>query len=321
MSDAMAAIDTLIRSFFDETWIFVFLFREVLRMNKILPCAALAATPFKINSKFLFKKAAILSAILLIFIDISSPLKAAEGAPNPAGFDILGMKLGMSVAEIEAAIKAYNPAFEMRIDKKPVRDQRLGVGKFVQIVQASRRGSDVILESISVLFTVAQPSRAFYIGRYTQFAPEHQPLTDKTEQQLREKYGPESNLLSSTGLISIDWVFDKTGKQIFPKADMRLFQACASAASYSGNFDGASGPDWLAALMSPESNPTGCGINLQVSSLPSTDTHLLQSLNEQIDGKSIAIDDIQKLMAEAKATKEQQRQQQEQKASGVKPVL
>jgi hypothetical protein len=141
------------------------------------------------------------------------------------------------------------------------------------------------------------------------------------EQQLREKYGPESNLFSSTGLISIDWVFDKTGKQIFPKADNRLFQACATAASYGGNFDGARGADWIKLLTAPEANPPGCGINLQVRSLPSTDTHLLQNLTEEIDGKSIAADDIQKLMADAKAAQEQQRQQQEQKASGVKPVL
>jgi hypothetical protein len=60
---------------------------------------------------------------------------------------------------------------------------------------------------------------------------------------------------------------------------------------------------------------------LQVSCLPSTDTHLLQTLTGQIDGKFIAADDIQKLMAEAKAAHELQRQQQEQKASDVKPAL
>lgn len=279
-------------------------------MTKVLPCAALVAMLFMTSLKFLFKQAAIFSAILLILMGISSPLRVAEGAPDPAGFDILGMKLGMSVAQIEAAIRAYNPALEMRIDKKQLNDQRLGVGKFVQIVQASRRGTDAF-ESISVLFTVTQPGRAFYIGRFTNFTPEHQPLTDKTVQQLREKYGPESSFFSSTGLISIDWVFDKTGKQLIPKADKQLYEPCASAPSSLINFDGAQGAAWFAFLMSPESNPTGCGINLKVGSLPSTDTHLLQSLNEQLDGKSIAADDIQKLMAEAKALKEQPRQQQE----------
>jgi hypothetical protein len=302
------------------TWIFAPFFREILRMTKTLPHNALVAMLFKTSLKFLFKQAAISSAILLILMEIGSPLRAAEGSPNPAGFDILGMKLGMSVAQIESAIKAYDPTLVIRIDKKPLTDQRLGVGKFVQIVQASHPGSEA-LEGISVLFTAAEPARAFYIGRYTQFAPENQPLTDKMEQQLREKYGPESNLFSSTGLISIDWVFDKTGKQIFPKADNRLFQACATAASYGGNFDGARGADWIKLLTAPEANPPGCGINLQVRSLPSTDTHLLQNLTEEIDGKSIAADDIQKLMADAKAAQEQQRQQQEQKASGVKPVL
>jgi hypothetical protein len=297
-----------------------FFFKEILRMTRTLPHAALEAMPFKTSLKSLFKQAAISLAILLILMEIGSPLGAAQGAPNPAGFDILGMKLGMSVAEIEAAIKAYNPALTIRIDKKPLTDKRLGVGKFIQLVQASRPGSKA-LEGISVLFTAAQPARAFYIGRYTQFAPEHQPLTDKTEQQLREKYGPESNLFSSTGLISIDWVFDKTGKRVSPKADNRLFQACATAASYGGNFDGARGADWIKLLTAPEANPPGCGINLEVRSLPSSDTHLLQTLAEEIDGKSIAADDIQKLIAEAKAAQDLQRQQLEKKASDVKPVL
>lgn len=297
-----------------------FFFKEILRMTKALLHAALETMLSKTSLKFLSKLPTFSLAILVVLMEISSPLRAGEGAPNPAEFDILGMKLGMSVEQIEAAIKAYDPTLLIRIDKKPLTDKRLGVGKFVQIVQANHRGSEA-LEGISVLFTVAQPGRAFFIGRYTQFAPDQRPLTDKTEQLLREKYGPESHLLSSTGLISIDWVFDKTDKQIFPKTDNRFFQACSIAASYGGNFDGDRGADWIKLLTTPEGNPSGCGINLQVSSLPATDTHMLQTLTEEIDGKSIAADDIQKLMADAKATQEQERKQQEQKSSSVKPVL
>jgi hypothetical protein len=89
-------------------------------MTKALPCAALAATHFKTSLKFLFKQAAIFSAILLILMEIGSPLRAAQGAPNPAGFDILGMKLGMSVEQIEAAIKAFNPSLRTMVQKEPL---------------------------------------------------------------------------------------------------------------------------------------------------------------------------------------------------------
>jgi hypothetical protein len=55
--------------------------------------------------------------------------------------------------------------------------------------------------------------------------------------------------------------------------------------------------------------------------LGSTDPKVLNALNEWLVGDSIAVDDIQKMMAEAKSAQDQQRQQQEQKASGVKAPI
>ncbi len=48
---------------------------------------------------------------------------------------------------------------------------------------------------------------------------------------------------------------------------------------------------------------------------------MLLGLDEELVGDSIAVDDIQKTAAEAKAVKERQRQQQDQKPSGVKTRL
>jgi hypothetical protein len=312
----MGAIDTLIRSFFDETWIFVFFLREVLRMNKILPCAAPVAVPFKIGLKMLFKKAAMPSAILLIFMHVSSPLRAAEAAPDPAGFDILGMKLGMSVAQIEAAIKAYNPSLSISTsDYVSGNPDLTGVGKrkFIQFVVATQPGA--LADTIAVGFTATQPSKVFYIGRLKQYSLEEQPLADKTLQQLREKYGPESG--SSTpiagqlvGRTVLEWGGDKAGKH--------PFQSCVPKGP---------APFWYAADFRFGSLTThgyywpACGTDLLIELQPWRDPHLLSYLREDLTAHSIAIDDIQKLMLEAKAEKEQQRQQQEQKASGVKPVL
>jgi hypothetical protein len=186
---------------------------------------------------------------------------------------------------------------------------------------------------------VTQPGKAFYIGRITHFAPEQQPLTDKTVQQLREKYGPES--ISSNGpvevesqfyspsSISIDWVFDKTGKQRGPKQITDTggdFQTCAHYEHghypngiFSYEFHG--GRLQIGALRAPVSYSPDCGIALKGRLALWSNPHLLPVLFEELVGDSIAVDDIQKLMAEAKAAQEQQRQQQEQKASGVKPPL
>jgi hypothetical protein len=87
-------------------------------MTKFLTCAALiAAALFETGSNSLAKQAAIFTATFLALICISSPLMAAEASPEPAGFDILGMKLGMSVAEIETAIKAHNPQLNISMDE------------------------------------------------------------------------------------------------------------------------------------------------------------------------------------------------------------
>jgi hypothetical protein len=274
--------------------------------------ALVSAAIFKTGLTSLFTRAAIYSAIFLALICIGSPLSAAAATPNPAGFDVLGMKLGMSVAQIEAAIRAYNPSFKMVLTNVPIvlYDQALGtsgVSESIQSLDARGQPPGSSAEAIDVVFTVTQPSRAFYISRQTRF--EQQPLMDKTLQQFREKYGPESTSFnSSTGVgVFHDWFFDGTGKQLAP------LQTCARndnrAVHYVGQFRGAQ-------YYSP-----ACGITLVVQLTPATGSHLVLILSEHLAGDSIAVDDIHKSMAAAKAAKEQQRRRQEQNASGVRPAL
>src|SRR5271156_6356977 len=78
------------------------------------------AALIKTGLKSLLKQVAIFFVALLALIEISSPLRAAEPAPASASFDILGMKLGMSVEEIEAAIKAHDPSLVIRMNKVPI---------------------------------------------------------------------------------------------------------------------------------------------------------------------------------------------------------
>jgi hypothetical protein len=290
-------------------------------MTKALSCAALAATHFMTSLKFLFKQAAIFSTILLILMGISSSPRAAEGAPDPAGFDILGMRLGMSVAEIEAAIKAYNPSLTIGIRNFPTSNPKFAVGKpkLVQFVSAGQPGA--LADTIAVGFTVTQPSRVFYIGRLKQYSLEQRPLTDKTLQQLREKYGPESGS-SNSAASSTPLAGQIVGRTVFEwgggEAGKHPFQSCVpkgpSAFWYAGQFR-------FGSLTTPGYYWPACGTDLLIELQPSPDPRLLSVLFEQLTAHSIAVDDIQKLMVEAKAAQEQQRQQQEQKASGVKPKL
>jgi hypothetical protein len=119
------------------------------------------------------------------------------------------MKLGMSSAEIEAAIKAHDPTFTIGIAKVAT-GRFLGIDKFVQFVIAKRQIPNAFPETIVVGFTMTQPGRAFYIGRSTHFAPGQQSLIDNTLQQLRDKYGQESPNNSMSGFY---WLFDNAGKR------------------------------------------------------------------------------------------------------------
>jgi hypothetical protein len=278
-------------------------------MAKVLTCAALSAPAlFKPSLKSLFRQAAIVSVTILALIDTSSPLRAAEAAPDPAGFDILGMKLGMSVAQIEAAIKAYNPSFRIATlkDKVPIQrvragsDDIFGVGEFAQSIQATpTSGGDLI----KVLFTVTPPSRAFDIFRRTSFPVGQQPLVENMVQQLREKYGPESRL----GNGAFYWLFDQAGKQIHDPKDVTMCRGQFFYGNPSGNYNTYS-PDY--------------DINLEVNLVSqSADSKVLDGLSERLVGDSIAVDDIRKLAEEAKAAKERQLKEQEENASGVKPPL
>lgn len=297
-----------------------FFFKEILRMTKALLHAALETMLSKTSLKFLFKRASISFAILLILMEISSPLRAGEGAPNPAEFDILGMKLGMSVEQIEAAIKAYNPALTISSTDYGISNPEVNGGKrkSVHFIYAMQPGA--LADTIAVGFTVTQPSRAFYIGRLKQYSSEERPLVEQTLQQLREKYGSEagsSNSAASSpsagqivGRTVLEWGGEKAGKH--------PFQSCVpkgpSAFWYTAQFR-------FGSLTTPGYYWPACGTDLLIQLQPSPDPHLLSVLLEQLTGHSMAVDDIQKVIAETKATQEQERKQQEQKSSSVKPVL
>jgi hypothetical protein len=312
--------------------------QEVIGVLKSLAASAAQGKTLVMTSlKFLFKQAAIFSAILLILMGISSPLRVAEGAPDPVGFDILGMKLGMSVAQIEAAIKAYDPSLRTMVQKQPLTGVNDGLADIPVVGKFARSSIQTVggATGLSVTFIPTEPSKAYSIHRYTGFPAGQQPFMDKTVQQFREKYGPESRSFYFEGVPSkalyLYWLFDRAGKQIdgpagfgsnpndlirlgrvFDQAGKRIDDPnrgvkCAAQFYYIP-------PDNGIKKFSPM-----CGIELLIQLDPaSTDTHLLSNLTEQLTGYLIAVDDIQKIAAEAKAAHEQQRQQQEQKASDVK---
>lgn len=277
-----------------------------------------------------FAHAVIFFASFLTLIHVSSPLRAADATSDPAGFDVLRMKPGMSVVEIETAIKANNPAFTIGITRLAT-GEALGVGKFIPFVTGKRQIANGLHEYILVGFTVTEPHRAFSISRRTSFLPGEEPLKDKLLQQLREKYGQD--LSSNTWRTGYYWLFDKAGKQ--PIRTAREITAtpylCAPVQGFAYGIntqilESQINVGMVDLNLRPKLDfSSKCSVELHVElGQSSSNPHLLSMLSEELVGDSIAVDDIQKLMAEAKAERErqlQQRQQQEQKASGVKAPL
>jgi hypothetical protein len=90
---------------------------------------------------------------------------------------------------------------------------------------------------------------------------------------------------------------------------------CGLEVSYAGRFIGV-------VVEGGSSYSPQCSVELKVFfSGRGTGTGVLSRLREELIGDAIAVEDIQKLIAEAKGEQERQRQQQNQKASGVKAPL
>jgi len=228
------------------------------------------------------------------------------------------MKPGTDVGEIEAAIKAYNPALKI----STLTGKTAAGGEFtaaIQAVSTPRPQPGTAGDNIIVAFTVAQPGKAFYIGRFTAFAQGQQPTIDNIMQELKTKYGGQPGSIGGMGLSGLfAWAFDKTGKQIIPKTmadpSNELFGRCAHTVeqprgglSYGLTYptDGS-----LGVMVVPKFLYADCGVSLKVQTFQALTPALLGTLVEQLYSDPLAAADIRKAMDDAKAAQDRQQQEQ-----------
>jgi hypothetical protein len=149
-------------------------------------------------------------------------------APSDAGakrdLDLLGVRLGMPLAEAQTALKKRNPGYEVKILNVDIASpvaMRFPGGFQAQHVR-KKRGSRVELGEAVLVFASGPPSAPTVLGvaRQEMFMGE-EPNADQLVRALTEKYGKPS--YNSGGGWRLYWVFGGD------------FKSCASSADQPGN--------------------------------------------------------------------------------------
>jgi hypothetical protein len=174
---------------------------------------------------------------------------------DPSKFDIVGLRFGMTVSEVQAALHAYDPAMDIRTGEA---GSRIGAGSFTRGVRGYRQKSSDTLnavkirtgsdsyEEIIVLFTETEGNKAFAIFRGVKYPATRGPLADVLTRQAVAKYGPFDPRVDTP--VQHSWAFLPDGKP----ATSPVFFTCinstygAEAVKFSDGHSGAfigGGPD------------------------------------------------------------------------------
>jgi hypothetical protein len=151
-------------------------------------------------------------------------------APTPA-IDVVGIKLGMPMADAVAAIKADNPKLSLQSQTMTLEgfDQ-----PFVTAIVASQSiepGKDS--EELTLLLTTPPNHPVVWgIQRTYHYSYLTMPSVDNTVAGLRRKYGAENALLldpDSRALTkTVAWAYDTGGKLLGAAEGKAIFLACAT---------------------------------------------------------------------------------------------
>ncbi len=157
-------------------------------------------------------------ALLVAGLIACSP--AVVAAAEQRSVDILGMKLGMTPAEIKAALQASDLQFQTREIKHTLKD--LPNAPFVGSVHAIRHGADVRSDEIRVDFPPPpHEPRAVLITRLVQYPINAGPLTRDVAAALEDKYGADrwiDDRYANAASLRLAWIDTPAGVRILDKS-------------------------------------------------------------------------------------------------------
>jgi hypothetical protein len=155
-------------------------------------------------------------------------------APTPA-IDVVGIKLGMPMADGVAAIKANNPKVSLQTENLTLEGFDQPFATAILANQPMESGKDG--EEITLLLTTPPNHQVVWgIQRTYHYTPQSTPSLDNTIAGLRKKYGAENAFPLDTDprfmTKTVAWAFDTGGKMLGSAQGKALYLACDT---YLGN--------------------------------------------------------------------------------------
>jgi hypothetical protein len=152
--------------------------------------------------------------LLAAFAALYATARAQSQAKDPSKFDIAGVRLGMTVDQVEAAIRADG---SMPHIKRWEWQSEIGGKPYIQAISAATNDAGPYAYAGShmlVVFTETEGNGAYVINRELYF-DSIAPL-DVTVKQAMEKYGtpPPQGTQPAHVPGQIRWVFDPAGKPV-----------------------------------------------------------------------------------------------------------
>ena len=161
-------------------------------------------------------------------IHAQAPVAPAAGLDPSKLPDVVGIHLGMPVAQALAVMKSLFPDStylqSVTAGKYMQTSDKPWLTSMTEMLRSSCSGCD---ESIIVRFSIPpNPQHVVAIQRSLVFGPDKQPLVDPTIAGLRQKYGPESFKSVPDPVQNITWLYDEQGQHL-PASTPNFSPGCA----------------------------------------------------------------------------------------------
>jgi hypothetical protein len=265
----------------------------------------------------------------ILYVSLCIPLAGFAASPgtslsDPTKFDIVGIRLGMTMDEVLAALHAYKQSLIVTNVKS-----KIASGKEIITLTAMEPdqygqvlGYDT-QEAIAVRFTI-KPQLSYIVLRHAPFPIGKEPLRTNTENQLKEKYGEPSFFKNDYQI----WSFDKNQKKLnVNKADADNLTSNPDLfyCLHHGGADQEISPTFKQAgrYGVPVNISDKCDISLSVmlSGSATTTSDVIGRIEERLLSDKLALDNFQYIQKAEQAFEQGKSKQENEQARMVKPAL
>ena len=225
-------------------------------------------------------------AICLILMAAAIAVAPSSEAAGP-NLDVAGVKIGMSMNDAVAALKADNPRFYINVVSHQWEGFSAPLHPFVLAQSTGDQPGDS--ENISLLLTMAPgPEQVWGIDRLCGYRAGNRPSAVNVVAALRKKYGPESVPPGpSLQTQNLAWVFDESGSTLPEDKARQALATCGTMLqTHFGNNDD---PTSYREVQTGKYAPQDCGgiivikANVQSTLLnPGTSDYVAYSLDVQM---------------------------------------